>query len=502
MVGESQIPHNQPQLESPYARRASEGDVQTGMFGPQEDGQREQVLQDLSHSTSQPGLSARPGISPTSSAMTRAYSNQEVTTVVPPETTCSEAESKPTPQISVPSSLLPQPAGVDRPSSGPSLLPLVYPTVNQISPDASVYPAIGAHAPGYVDSRPQSRTTAASITPPNIYDFLPHNLYASLHIHPQDPRHSLSSNGSNGMHSPVSPTLNSAIAGSMHQPYGVWVPPSDEQMGSLGSATQLGYGIPSHYQRAGSRGGMDSQSSSFSIESDGHPGNAGQYPGYQPTPDTNMAFVSMHQSMEPQHHAGMANGFPYRPMYQYHDGRHGAYVQPGSGWINMPPNGYPYMNYPPAGNPHYGQFGHQDSRGRGRGRGGRGRGRGTGFRAADYAPANFNGYNPNYSPSHGSNVWNGQPQWHSEGRPVHSHNQSGHPAYHTGPTSTQTFGPSTSDVPASEQIALSSPAQKTADSGPEKSLDGETTGRLLERKPYHPAPPANRSEWVMWVGNV
>lgn len=496
MIGESQIPQNQSHSESPPARRASEGDVQTGTSGPQEDGQREETPQDLSHSTSQPFLSGRPEISPTSSSMTRAYSNQEVSTAAPSETTLSEADSKPTPQISVPLSLLPQPAGDDRPSSDPSLLPLVYPTVNQISTNASVYSPTGAHAPGYMGSRPQSRTTAASITPPNIYDFLPHNLYASLHIHPQDPRHSLSSNGSNGVRSPVSPTLTSAIAGSMHQPYGVWVPPPDEQMGGLGSAAQYGYGMSSHYQRTGSRGGMDSQGSSYSTGGDGHPGNSGLHSGYQPTPDTNMAFVSMHQSMEPQHHAGMANGFPYRPMYQYTDGRHGGYVQPGSGWMNMPPNGYPYMNYP-----QYGQFGHQDPRGRGRGRGGRGRGRGTGFRPAEYMPANFNGHNPNYSPSQGSNAWNGQPQWHSEGRPMHSPIHSGYPAHQTH-TSAQAFGLNTTDGPASGQIALPSPAQKTADSGPETSLDGETAGRLLERKPYHPAPPANRSEWVMWVGNV
>lgn len=433
--------------------------------------------------------------------MARAYSNQEVPTLVPTPTTRSEADLRLAPQISVPASLLPQPAGVDRPSSDPSLLHLVSPTVNQAIPDAVIYPPTG-NAPGYPESRPQSRTTMASVTPPNIYDFLPHNLYASLHIHPQDPRHSLSSNGSNGVHSPVSPTLSHATAGSIHQPYGVWVPPMNEQLGSFGPATHYGYGYPSHYQRTNSRGGMDSQGSSFSNGGDGHSVNGRQHQGFQPSPDTNMAFMSMHQSMEPQLHSGIPNGYSYRPMHQYSDGRQGGYAQPGPGWMNMAPNGFPYMNIPFVGNPQNGQFGQQGPRGRGRGRGGSGRGRGTGFRAADYNPVIFNGQSTGYSPTQSSTLWNGQLHWQPQGRPAHSAIQSGHQASQTHPVSARTLELSATDGAGAAQTPVSRSGFMEPDSGAETSLDGEPVGRLLERKPYHPAPPANRSEWVMWVGNV
>lgn len=39
------------------------------------------------------------------------------------------------------------------------------------------------------------------------------------------------------------------------------------------------------------------------------------------------------------------------------------------------------------------------------------------------------------------------------------------------------------------------PANRMSWSGPSKD-------KLAERKAYHPQPPANRSDWVMWVGNV
>lgn len=495
MRGDSQ-PQNQPQSEPQAVRRASEGDVQTGMSGSQEDIQREQGMQDLSHSASQPALAPRPGISPASSSMVRASSNQETAT----PTARSEAESRPNPQISFPASVLPQSAGSDRPSSDPSLVPLVYPTVTQSSPDSRAYPSLGENFPGFMGSRPQSRTTAASITPPNIYDFLPHNLYASLHIHSQDPRHSLSSNGSNGIHSPVSPSLSRATAASHHQPYGVWVPSMNDHLGAMSPAPQYGYGVPPEFQRTSSRERLDSQGSSFSSGENGHPSNAGQHSQFDPTPDTNMAYMSMHQALEPQHRNGMGNGFPYQPIYQYHDVRQGAFSQPA--WMPMTANGYPYSNHQFAGKPQYGQYGYQDQRGRGRGRGARGRGRGGGFRAGNQYPGVFPGQNMPYFSAQNSGSQSDHAQWQIAGDTAPPSGPSGRQADSSHPTSPGTFNPAAPAGPSLLQAASSESALKAAESGRETALDGETAARVLVRKPYHPAPPANRSEWVMWVGNV
>ncbi|OBZ71287.1 hypothetical protein A0H81_08711 [Grifola frondosa] len=42
----------------------------------------------------------------------------------------------------------------------------------------------------------------------------------------------------------------------------------------------------------------------------------------------------------------------------------------------------------------------------------------------------------------------------------------------------------------------------TAPSSPETSSIGPAAERPAQRRPYHPNPPAHRSEWVMWAGNV
>ncbi|KAJ7900970.1 YT521-B-like domain-containing protein [Mycena olivaceomarginata] len=47
--------------------------------------------------------------------------------------------------------------------------------------------------------------------------------------------------------------------------------------------------------------------------------------------------------------------------------------------------------------------------------------------------------------------------------------------------------------------------RKDRDCAPNRDRDEDIDthrAKLLERQPYHPAPPAHRSDWVMWVGNV
>ncbi|KAH9947433.1 YT521-B-like domain-containing protein [Amylocystis lapponica] len=59
----------------------------------------------------------------------------------------------------------------------------------------------------------------------------------------------------------------------------------------------------------------------------------------------------------------------------------------------------------------------------------------------------------------------------------------------------------TSPPPSAPPSAGSSVVrQKQPDSGPSGSQS--TTDRQPVRRPYHPNPPAQRSEWVMWAGNV
>lgn len=51
------------------------------------------------------------------------------------------------------------------------------------------------------------------------------------------------------------------------------------------------------------------------------------------------------------------------------------------------------------------------------------------------------------------------------------------------------------------QSPKASRAHRTSFSGPSQAL-ADLTDKERERKAYHPQPPARRSDWVMWVGNV
>lgn len=55
--------------------------------------------------------------------------------------------------------------------------------------------------------------------------------------------------------------------------------------------------------------------------------------------------------------------------------------------------------------------------------------------------------------------------------------------------------------PAYDKLVTSSNSEAGATNPPALCTRIET-GQSVVRRPYHPNPPANRSEWVMWVGNV
>ncbi|KAJ7447633.1 YT521-B-like domain-containing protein [Mycena latifolia] len=62
--------------------------------------------------------------------------------------------------------------------------------------------------------------------------------------------------------------------------------------------------------------------------------------------------------------------------------------------------------------------------------------------------------------------------------------------------------PSARGYPASSSYARASTPSASSTSPPSPSLANPAHDRPLVRRTYHPKPPAHRSEWVMWAGNV
>lgn len=409
-------------------------------------------------------------------------------------------------QMPVPNSLLPQSVDGSRPSADPSLRPLgTSANVGQHpSPAGSTSHLFSTdvygHATG-LDQRPQSRNTASSITPPNVYELLPHHLYSSLHID--------QSSNNNGIHSPVGLSQSPVTDGYAHPSYRVpWTPQMpDANIGMEGVTGVQGphtvrndYGMAPSYQRSMSSIGSNGQENSFNGGREYQ--MAGSHPSvYQPIPDSNMAYMSMQQSLDPQMYASgmlpMTNGFGYQP-FQYYDGQPAAYMQQtANGWMGMPSHGYPYMAN---------QYGNMQSR-RGGQRGSRARDQGR--YPGNYTPRPHRG-DSRYSAQF-SQGWHGQPQWHSSLPPngremmiaqmgVPLGRQPTRPATLASQPAGTSSGksPVILGSPSHDDSLVGDSVKSSADILP----DGVTTDKVLERKAYHPAPPANRSEWVMWVGNV
>ncbi|KAJ9096050.1 hypothetical protein QFC21_005415 [Naganishia friedmannii] len=390
--------------------------------------------------------------------------------------------------IAVPVSLLPQAADGNRPSADPSLHPLGHGRQHPGTAGLASHPVsadASSHAMG-LDQRPQSRNTTSSITPPNVYELLPQHLYSSLHID--------QSSNSNGIHSPV---------GSSHSPvtdvYGhpatrvAWTPQMpDTNRGMEGMGGPQGphtmrneYGMAPQYQRNLSSFGSNSQESAFGGGREYQMAGS-HHSGYQPIPDSNMAYMSMQQSLDPQMYASgmlpLSNSFGYQP-YQYYDGRQAAYMQQTpNGWMGMPSQGYPYMTN---------QYSNVQS-GRGGNRGLRARERGR--HVGNYTPRPHHGF---------PQGWHGQPQWHPSpppnGREMPVNAQMG------APLGRQPIRPNSS---IASPVVMGSARHEdplmvdTIKSSSDILPDAGNADKVLERKAYHPAPPANRSEWVMWVGNV
>ncbi|CAK5280906.1 unnamed protein product, partial [Mycena citricolor] len=87
-----------------------------------------------------------------------------------------------------------------------------------------------------------------------------------------------------------------------------------------------------------------------------------------------------------------------------------------------------------------------------------------------------------------------------------SHSQSPQ-SYEAGPSNQYSYFPSSipSQQPQEAQPADSSPRPSSRSSASESGPTSPTPGgreKPVVRRPYHPNPPAHRSEWVMWAGNV
>ncbi|KAJ9095806.1 hypothetical protein QFC19_007420 [Naganishia cerealis] len=364
-------PQPQPQVDSTFTRRASDGDIQPPPVATEKilatNGEKERVKMSTGASR-EPDFSiplkmtGSTAIAPGSSDMRIAASIMRLNSGHQEPANPAQARSAAA-HISVPDSLLPQLADDSRPSADPSLRPLALPAnVGQYpGPAGPVIHPVPSEPHSYIagpEYRPQSRNTTSSITPPNAYELLPHNLYASLHISPQDP-HSTSSVGSNSIHSPVGSSQSPVNGGYVHPSYHVtWTPHMPEQGRSIDEDVQRpsemrhDYGM-SQYQRS-STSDPNNQEGSFAGAREYH-NNGSHTSMYQAMPDSNMAYMSMHQSLDPQMYAStmlpLTNGFGYQPMYSYYDGRPPTYLQPtANGWMAMQPPVYPFMANPYAGN--------------------------------------------------------------------------------------------------------------------------------------------------------
>ncbi|KAJ9121559.1 hypothetical protein QFC22_002178 [Naganishia vaughanmartiniae] len=354
-----------------------------------------------------------------------------------------------------------------------------------------------------LEQRPQSRNTASSITPPNLYELLPHHLYSSLHMD--------QSSSSNGIHSPIGSSHSPVPDGYAHPSYRVsWTTQmQDANRGMEGANGAQGpytmrneYNMAPQYQRNLSSVGSNSQEGSFRGGREYQiPGS--HHSGYQPIPDSNMAYMSMQQSLDPQMYATgmmpMTNGFGY-PPFQYYDGRQAAYMQQtANGWMGMPSqHGYSYMANQ-YGNAQPGRSGQRGMRARDRGR-----------HPGNYTPRPHRG-DSRYSPQF-SQGWHGQPPWNvstqSNGGEMPMNVQSGASLggqpIRPNSLASQVAGASSVESPVILSSASHIDPSVVEATKPSSAIlpEGEITDKVLERKAYHPAPPANRSEWVMWVGNV
>lgn len=228
---------------------------------------------------------------------------------------------------------------------------------------------------------------------------------------------------------------------------------------------------PQHPQGASSYGGMYSQSSSPPISPimgydhahHGHPahthggmwyvpadyartsssGSIESQPRFAyapaPMPDRNTAYLSMHQPPPPPPpHQAQAQYSPYPPGYMPYH----------PGWAAAAPSPYMYAAAENTRSP-YAQW--------------------QRFAMNDMDPRQT------FSPRGGRH-------------PTHR------PAQHRQPPLPRSVAPH--QTPSAVGLGISSDHLTTAGT----AIDGGA--HSVERKSYHPAPPANRSEWVMWVGNV
>lgn len=483
-----------PEPDSQTARRASEGDVQASGL-PSADGvEQEDTEVSQRHHSHSPVT--RPGLQGGSSEMTRAFSNQDVSTGPTPSGSRLNRQPKASLEIAVPESLLPQPAGNDRPSADPSLIPMMYPTIES--------PAIWPNVAGASQNRPQSRTTTSSTTPPNMYECLPYNLYTSLHIHPQDPRQAPDSN--NGLQSPTSPVLSSGTGASQPAYSESWALPADGQRSSYGIG-RAAYSTTPPYRQNGNNEGLNGYQN---INDHGCNVNGTQSSTYQPAPNTNLAFMSMQQTMDPRLFPGMQHyggGYPYQGSYHYHNAASGSAYSPAAapGWIAVQPNGMPYAAHPSGGAFYDGRPDQQMHRGRGRSRGrSRGRGRASGNGSSDHASQQHWYQNREYHSTQGVGAGDGHGRWlNTEHRSQRTNFADKRPSQPADQASGQNFAEGHGVRAGTEEhVALESIPALSARDGHATKPGGITGVRVLERKAYHPAPPANRSEWVMWVGNV
>lgn len=326
----------------------------------------------------------------------------------------------------------------------------------------------------YYDNRPSSSNVSA---------------FSSANSPPMSPNIILSGGYSEG--GSVYPSNGGGGAG------GIWLVPqggdNQHQWSHIGQlshsqAPASAYSQPHPYATSPySNSNIDTQSQPLS-----------QHPyAYPPIPDRSPAYISM------QHPHG--NGIPqqYPPGEHYQAGRY----RDGGQWNASPLNGAPPML--PYANYQYIEaeeaWGQQRLWGNGHRRGGYGRGSGRGRGRIGQRP--FFGI--------GGGGWQQQP--HSMGRGGEGgfgilpstqpqpgfddrrsspwNNSRPQPPLHS-----RQMGGSIGD--ANNNLNSAAPTGAVPDSVIDTGDSPKLPQVTVERKEYHPAAPANRSEWVMWVGNV